>query len=230
MKFFPFILLFFGFAIQNLKAQTFEISCEDSVVFEPDLFQYIQTSAIVKNISNTTVHTIVTKEEISVQPGHRCFFNWDLLHHPPSASESYDTIVLAPQEENNSFSSVLDPNGINGTSTIRYCFVDAFNPANRNCIQLRINYGVNSKSEVISGDLPKIVSPTFDSESQSIRIKENAENIKVWNMVGQNMNLDFKLDGHETIANASTLKNGIYILTGNVKNVPFRGSVRVVGN
>lgn len=223
------VIFIFLFATFGVKAQTFQLICEDSVLTSNQLNQIPPPSVHVKvkNISGSFKVVRVVKQVISKPPAHQSYFCWGPSCYSPATSISPDEVPLDTTEIDTTFTAYVNPGGSEGVARVRYCFQDVANPANQNCITITTNYSLNasvspdSPSERITG-----VEANYDPYSQTIHVEVSGGKIDVMNMLGQAVPLVFRYDGSGMTADASNLKTGYYFLFGKNENGPW--SARVI--
>jgi len=219
------ILVILFFIFQSVEAQSFEVIVEDTLLIEPDPNVLLSAHADVKNITNTPIKTLVSREEISIAPSHFNYFCWGVNCYAPTTIVSPDTILLEPQVLNGTFKGYIDPDGTSGASYIRYCFINAVNPTDRVCFNVKYLVGTTAIERPDPGK-PVTVPASYDSYSQTIKVNVNGGKIEIMNMLGQKVDLTFRFDGTGMVADASTLKTGYYFLFGVNEKGPW--SARVI--
>lgn len=222
------LLAFSGLTLSLAQAQSYQVIVSDTVIAEEDASFLGVAHAEVKNITNSPVRTIVSRQELNVNSNHTSYFCWGVNCYAPTTSQSPDTLVLLPQQTNNTFKGYLDPSGFDGFSVVRYCFTNAQNPADQTCVVFKYLAGTAVTSVEKPGEPGQTakVPASYDSGSQTIRVNVNGGRIEILNMLGQKMDLNFRYDGGGMIADASTLKTGYYYLFGNNERGPW--SARVI--
>lgn len=230
------LLLFFISSILNsqvsqaqISTGSFELTSDDTLMLEADNFAVLESHASVKNISNQAVKTIVSREILNTSTGHSNYFCWGVNCYGPMTSESPDTISIAAGETNISFKGYLDGGGVDGVSTVRYCFSNADVSSDRACYVVKYALGTASAASGFSKEpgQPTQVPATYDPSSQTIKVNVAGGKIEVWNMLGQKVELDFRYDGTGMVADASKLKTGYYFLFGNNEKGPWGAKVLV---
>ena len=215
------------FILQQSYAQSFTLTRGDTMVAEADPYQLRDSESKVKNVSSSNLRMVVTREILSLGTNHINYFCWGINCYGPGTDESPDTIVLAPQEENNTFKGYVDPSGGETESRIRYCFINADNASDKICYDVKYLFGVASVTP--GGGAPKnvpSVPASYDVYSQTIRVNVTGGKIETMNMLGQNVDLTYRYDGSGMVADASSLKAGYYFLFGVNERGPW--SARVV--
>lgn len=207
------------------QAQSFEIVTADTLVIEEESNVLAEAHAQIRNTTNNTIRTLVSREVISSTPGHFNYFCWGVNCYAPVTSQSPDTLPVDPLAINNSFKGYIDADNNDGISIVKYCFINASNPSDRACFTARYQFGVTA----IAGNEPGkavAVPAMYDPYSQTVRINVNGGKIETWNMIGQKIELKFQYDGTSMVADASSLKPGYYFLFGNSDNKVW--SARVI--
>ena len=222
------ILIAFFFT-QQIKAQSFNVVVNQTAIYEADPYEIREAPATVKNIASTSKKVLVSREILSLFNAHDNYFCWGLNCYGPVTSQSPDTITFASQEENSSFKGYINPNGADGASKVKYCFINAENTLDRACFTVDYLFGVNSFEPKISGNGSRsvpAVPASYDPYSQTIKVSVNGGKIDTMNMLGQSVELNFKYDGTGMVADASRLKTGYYFLFGSNERGPW--SARVI--
>jgi len=214
----------------TLKAQTFQLTVEDTLILEPDSMALLEAHATVRNTTNAPVRTIVTRQELALATEHVSYFCWGVNCYGPMTSQSPDTIILAAQQENTTFKGYIDPSGYGGASKVRYCFINASNPTDRTCVDFQYKVGFTAAAKPVDPGRTINIPATYDPYSQTIKVNVNGGKIEVWNMLGQGVNLDFRYDGTGMVADASALKTGYYFLFGSTERGPWSARVIVTKN
>jgi hypothetical protein len=220
------ITIFILFSFQVVKAQSYLVTVEDTVVFHLDATTPAAAHADVKNQTNAPLRTIVSRQELLIAPEHVNYFCWGVNCYAPTTIVSPDTLSLAPGEINNSFVGYIDASGFNGSSIIRYCFTNALNPADKSCIDVRYVLGETAIEKPKDPGKGVSVPASYDSYSQTIKVSVNGGRIDILNMLGQKIDLTFRYDGTGMVADASSLKTGYYFLFGVNEKGPW--SARVI--
>lgn len=230
------LLLFFVASLLNSQVSSaqvtitsYELVSEDTLMLEADNFAVLESHARVKNISSQAVKTIVSREIVTMPAGHTNYFCWGVNCYGPMTSESPDTISIAAGETNITFKGYLDGGGVDGLSTVRYCFTNADVSSDRACYVVKYALGTASARSGSGNEpgQPVQVPATYDPSSQTIRVNVAGGKIEVWNMLGQKVELDFRYDGTGMVADASKLKTGYYFLFGTNEKGPWGAKVLV---
>lgn len=211
-------------------AQSFQLLSADSLVSEEESTVLAEAHASIKNISGSTIRTVVSRELISFHPDHINYFCWGVNCYGPVTNQSPDTLLVGPQVTNSTFKGYLEADGNDGVSVVRYCFINADNPSDKVCFSAKYQMGLTSVKEGNGGGEPGKAVPIpamYDSYSQSIRINVNGGKIEIWNMIGQKVDLNFRYDGSAMVADASSLKPGYYFLFGNSESKVWSARVMV---
>lgn len=193
--------------------QTFQIYSEDTVLVNTDQYELLESHAEVTNTLSGSVRTLVKREPISLAPNHINYFCWGINCYAPTTIESPDTLTVEGGGTNSSFKGYIDPNGYEGSSMIRYCFINASNPADKACYVVKYTSSITSVASAEPGKASGIPA-SYDPVSQSIRVVVNGGKIETWNMLGQKVDLDWKFDGTAMLADARNLKPGYYFIFG----------------
>lgn len=215
------ILLFSFFTVfvfQLSQAQSFQIINPDTLVIQPDEFAISEAHAALKNNTNQQIRTIVKREIISLAPDHINYFCWGINCYAPTTTQSPDTLLLHAQSTNPTFKGYIDPDGGNGISIVRYCFINANNPADQVCFKVRYLFGTAAIGEMPNKQPQTQVPASYDPYTQTIRVNVSSGKIGIWNMIGQKVDLTWKYDGTGMVADASSLKPGYYFLFGEGDN------------
>ena len=216
----------------NLKtyAQSFEIAGGDSLLYSSNLNPVSPPGAhmYIRNISGSLKTVKVLREIISKPAGHVTYFCWGPSCYGPNTNESPDIIPLAETEADSSFKGYVNPNGVEGTTVVRYCFQNAELPSDQICVTLKHNF---STSSVGSSNAPServtAIQAVYDPYNQTIHVDVNGGKIEVMNMLGQQVPLNFRYDGNGMTADASSLKTGYYFLFGKNEKGPWTARVVV---
>jgi len=217
------------FSIQQIKAQSFTIVAPQTTIYETDPFEIVNAPAKVVNVSQTSKRVLVTREIISLPNTFDNYFCWGINCYGPVTSQSPDTIVLAAQEENNSFKGYINPNGINGAAQVKYSFINADNGLDRASFTVDYLIGTTALEPKSSGTGTRsvpAVPASYDPYNQTIKVGVSGGKIDTMNMLGQSVELNFKYDGTGMVADASRLKTGYYFLFGSNEKGPW--SARVI--
>ena len=210
-------LLSFSFLLLYLNeaafSQTFQIYSEDTVLVNTDPYELFESHAEITNTLSGIVRTIVKREPVSLAPNHINYFCWGINCYGPTTIQSPDTIELEGGGTNTTFKGYIDPNGFVGTSSVRYCFINASNPSDRSCYLVKYTSSITSVIEAEPGRSGGVAA-SYDPVSQTIRVVVNGGKLDFWNMLGQKIEMDWKYDGSAMVANASSLKPGYYFIFG----------------
>lgn len=207
---FSILLLLLG---NSALSQTFQIYSEDTVLVNSDPYELLESHAEVTNTLSSTVRTLVKREPVSMAPNHINYFCWGINCYAPATIESPDTLLVEGGGTNSSFKGYIDPNGYEGTSIVRYCFINATNPSDQTCYVVKYTSAITSVAAAEPGKASGVPA-SYDPNSQTIRVVVNGGKIETWNMLGQKVELDWKFDGTAMLADASNLKPGYYFIFG----------------
>jgi hypothetical protein len=221
------LLSFLSFLVlQTVKAQSLTILTEDTLLQDISTNVLLQAHADIQNNTTVPIRTLVSREEIVIAPEHVNYFCWGVTCYAPTTIVSPDTITVNPNELNGTFKGYIDPGGLEGNSTIRYCFINAMNPSDKACFVVKYQFGQTSVGAPKGNEQTVKVPASYDQGSQTIKVNVNGGKIEVLNMLGQKVDLNFRYDGTGMEADASSLKTGYYFLFGTNEKGPW--SARVI--
>lgn len=214
--------------ISGASAQSFEVAGADSIISSSDLSPVAPPAAYVyiRNVSSSVKTVKVLREIISKPAGHVTYFCWGPSCYGPNTNESPDIIPLAETEVDSTFKGYVAPNGVTGTTKVRYCFQNADNPADQACITVTHIFGTSAANDYVPAERVTAIQAVYDPYSQTIRVDVSGGKIEVMNMLGQQVPLTFRYDGSGMSADASNLKTGYYFLFGKNEKGPW--SARVI--
>jgi len=222
------ILFTFGsfLIFQSAKAQSLTILTEDTLLQDPNTNVLLEARADIQNNTTVPIRTLVSREEIVIAPEHVNYFCWGVTCYAPTTIVSPDTITVNPNQLNGTFKGYIDPSGLEGNSTIRYCFINALNSADKACFVVKYQVGQTAVGAPKEPGQTVKVPASYDAGSQTIKVTVNGGKIEILNMLGQKVDLNFRYDGTGMEADASTLKTGYYFLFGTNEKGPW--SARVI--
>ena len=221
-------ILFLSILTQQVAGQALVLHGVDTLKTSTDVFTIQEASVQVKNLTNRNIHVFVSREILTLAADHINYFCWGANCYGPATNFSIDTLTIAPQEEELSFKGYLDPGGVSGISKIRYCFYNTGNQPDRKCFDVKYIFGTTAIEPTSNNNgiaIPSVPA-SYDSYSQTIKVKVSSGKIDVMNMLGQSVDLKFQYDGTGMVADASSLKTGYYFLFGTNEKGPW--SARVI--
>ncbi|HPI11122.1 MAG TPA: hypothetical protein PLK63_08780 [Catalimonadaceae bacterium] len=211
---------------ESAKAQSLTVLTEDTLLQDPNTNVLLEAHADIQNNTTGPIRTLVSREEIVIAPEHVNYFCWGVTCYAPTTIVSPDTITVNPNELNGTFKGYIDPGGLEGNSTIRYCFINALNPADKACFVVKYRFGPTSVGAPKEPGQTVKVPASYDPGSQTIKVNVNGGKIEILNMLGQKVELNFRYDGTGMEADATSLKTGYYFLFGSNEKGPW--SARVI--
>ena len=156
-----FITIIFNFLwINNLFCQSIELLNPPSVVTGPASNVLLEALLGVKNISSSAKSIKVTRTVISEVTGSENNVCWGPTCYPPFVNTTATSVNIASDETNTTFKGDYKPNGLTGSSIIKYCFFDENNPTDEKCTTIEyvaydlFNGAVESWEAVASEEAP----------------------------------------------------------------------------
>jgi hypothetical protein len=210
--------------------QSLQVAGGDSLLITQDLnpLEAPAAQVYIRNISGQFKTVKVTKEVLSLKAGHDAYFCWGGTCFSPTTMVSPNDIPIDADVVDSSFKGYVMPNGIEGTTEVRYCFQVNDNPSDQTCFRVRHAFGTTSVIPDEPSERLSSVQAVYDAGSQTIYVDVVGGKIDVMNMLGQQVSLSFRYNGGGMSADASTLKTGYYFLFGRNEKGPW--SARVVVN
>lgn len=178
----------------------------------------------VLNNTSATMNVMVKKVEVSMLESTSVYFCWGSCY-APFVFVSPEPRTIAAGEVNKDFLGDIEyPDGITGTTTVKYVFYDQAN--NRDSVFVIVNYNIGSlgvkenfvKSTVVSNAYPN---PARSSVYFDYKLPGNTANakIKVSNLLGTTVkSIDLKANEGKAAIDVSNLENGVYFYSLTINN------------
>ena len=173
------ILFTFGsfLIFQSVKAQSLTVLTVITILQDPSTNVLLEARADIQNNTNVPIRTLVSREEIVIATEHVNYFCWGVSCYAPTTIVSPDTITVNPNQLNGTFKGIIDPGGLEGNSTIRYCFINALNSADKACFVVKYQFGPASVVALKEPGQTVKVPATYDAGSQTIKVNVNCGKI-----------------------------------------------------
>lgn len=180
----------------------------------------LQTTGTVENTNGSApIDVRVMRITEDTVPGTDNYFCWEQCYEPP-VSVSPTTMSIQPGQRIDQFYADYKPNGIEGTSTLTYCFYDDANEADSVCVTVRFlitQVGI----EDVFGMNESAVSSAYPNPAQDIakinyglEAGWNKAEIVVYSMLGAKVRVVELTEDQGTVKmNVSSLPSGMYFYT-----------------
>jgi len=161
--------------LQNLYSQSLTLSDSNGdIPNNSDVIYYgtpdesLVSHVFVANNNTMALDVKVKKVELDLVPSTINFFCWALCYSPDVYVSTYSINIGPGQTNNSDFEGDYMPNGMVGTSTIRYVFFDENNPTDSVCIN--ILYAIEEGAELTSifpnkGNIPEFLDVIISGEN-----------------------------------------------------------------
>jgi hypothetical protein len=204
-----------------LNAQSYQFENEVRYDFG-SVNEDLDAHTYIRNISGSLKRVLVKSEVISMPSGSNTYFCWAQCYDP-TVTVSPEYIEVADGEVINLFHGYVRPNGIPGTSEIKFTFYSVNSP--EDSLQFIGHYEASPVGikDVKSSELSLIAFPNPADDKFSISYKglsSGEATLEVYNMLGSRVSATI-LKNNEGVVTIPTehLKAGVYFytLTGNGK-------------
>jgi hypothetical protein len=176
-----------------LFAQSIQVFVSDSSKTESTSVSTISIQANVKNNSANNLNVIVSKEVIQEAEDALIYFCWGACY-TPAVSLSNDVIAISSgATEKDNFAAYSEPQGKEGVSIVKYCFMDQSNQTDSSCVTLRfISSNATSISEIHNDKLGANLypNPAKNLTHLSYQISSNNGKVVVYDVLGQQIFTD----------------------------------------
>ncbi len=208
---FFFILL----SIVGLKAQSIQAINAPEVVYGSVNDDLLTTTFDVQNTSNINMNVYAKRVENSVLEGTENYFCW-FQCYSSSTDVSPTPLFIAAGASVSNFYADYQPQGVEGSSFIDYCFYNADNPSDQTCVT--VEFRVSSATAVNEAEMISIGSPqpnpAVDHTVIPFDLKENNKDaaLVVYNILGSEIKRQSISGTSGNIdLNVSDLQAGVYI-------------------
>ena len=196
-------------------AQNLSVTNATLNVSGPDTVILAATATVVNNGANS-VYVRVARVSTNMVPGHTTYFCW-VACYAPVTSVSPDSILLAPGGSTSVFTGDVTPRGIEGNSSVTYCFIDS-NPADSVFVTFNYNFlstvGINEVATrpIISNAYPN-PADGYTGITYNLNSARDAK-LVLFNLLGSTVK-EFKLTDRQNTLVISTadLQSGVYYYT-----------------
>lgn len=178
----------------------------------------------IANNGNNDIDVRVTKTDLNVVPGTDNVFCWGGNCFSPGTVTSPITVTLASGQQTNNINRFIGdyyPNGIAGTSVIRYCFFDDVNPQDQTCVDITYDAlftSVNNQPKASNylGGSTFVSRKKLNSFNYRL-VDGKSATINLVNMLGVKVKT-YEINSQQGVLlmNAGDLKSGVYFMTMNI--------------
>lgn len=208
-----FFLILLGFS--GLKAQSIQPINPPEVVYGTLDDNLLTVNFDVRNTSDVNMNVYAKRVETSVLEGTQNYFCW-FQCYSPSTDVSPTALFMAGGDTVSNFYADYQPQGVEGSSFINYCFYDGDNPSDQTCVTVEYRIaGPNAinEAEAVSIGSPQ-PNPAVDRTLIPFVLKENNKDaaLVVYNILGSEIKRQSVTGTSGNIdLNVSDLQSGVYI-------------------
>ncbi len=184
---------------------------------EPTISQIV-FDAILHNNTSNGMNVLVVRDEVEMLENTLSTFCWGGSCYSPTVdtSSKYQFIPAGGSSAEGDFSGDYMPNGVIGTSIVKYAFYNLDNPDQR--VEIVVNYWASPQGiaeEAMSGGSISEIYPNPANYSVNIdyqlTTKVNTARVKIFNLLGSTVKEAIMERGsHNLKLDVSDLNNGIY--------------------
>lgn len=177
----------------------------------------LQVEGTIENTNGSApINVKVRRITVDTVPGTQNYFCWEQCYEPP-VSESPTSMTINPGQRIEQFYADYKPNGIEGVSTLTYCFFDESNEMDSVCATVRFLITQVGIADVFAGNESGISESYPNPARTEAKINyalaagwQKAE-IEVYSMLGAKVKTIKLTEDQGTVKyNVSTLPSGMY--------------------